>query len=384
MVGTEGEGAAAAYLRRTLLEAGWQVREEVFGLGTTGSAFTSWALGGSGLLCLAARVFSPASPWASAALVAALGFFALKAGSLWRSFARRRVLREAPKGRGSKNLVAEMGTGEKEAPRLILMAHYDSKGTSQYLTHTSQSLTQRLLLFLTLSASFFALSVFYVLSAVSLLEPGGLGVNFLPALALLLILILATARTDNLSPGGLDNASGAGVVLALAEALASSPTRGLRVVLALTGAEELGLCGAYALLRQQRHEWDPGETAVVNIDTVGIPQKLRLFGGPGRRWGDQASTLQEFLQDAAHQEGVSLRRFSLLGSLLMDHVPFSDAGYPAADFSVVARAIGHVYTRRDSPDLIEEEGLDEVGRVILRAISLIEEAATVIPSADGR
>ena len=208
--------------------------------------------------------------------------------------------------------------------------------------------------------------------------------NLLTALALLLTLILATARTDNLSPGGLDNASGAGVVLALAETLASSPTRGLQVVLALTGAEELGLCGTYALLRQQRHEWDPGETAVINIDTVGIPQKLRLFGGPGKRWGDRANTLQELLQDAAHQEGVSLRRFSLLGSLLMDHVPFSDAGYPAVDFSVVAWAIGHAHTRRDSPDLIEEEGLDEVGRVILRAISLIEETATATSSADGR
>jgi hypothetical protein len=128
-----------------------------------------------------------------------------------------------------------------------------------------------------------------------------------------------------------------------------------------------------------------------NRDTSGTLERPLL--STSIQWGfrknfafseDRASTLQKFLQDAAHQEGVSLRRFNLLASLLMDHVPFSDAGYPAVDFSVVARAIGHVHTRRDSPDLIEEEGLDEVGRVILGAISLIEEAATVTSSADGR
>jgi hypothetical protein len=368
LVGTEGEARALSYLRQRLVEAGWEVREEGFRLGMTGSAFTAWALGGAALLCVAAWALAPLVPWASAALSASLGFFGLKAGSLWRSFARRWILEREPRGPGSKNLVAQIGgRGKRETPRLILIAHYDSK-------RMSQSLTGRILLFLTLSATFFALSAFYVLSALGLFHPRGLWASLLTGVALLLALFLGAARMNNRSPGGLDNASGAGVLLALAEGLASCPPRGLEVILALTGAEEMGLYGAYALLRLHGHKWDPKGTAILNLDTVGIPGKLRLFRGPGRRWGPLGGTLQDLLTEAALREGVSLRRFGLLGGLLMDHVPFADAGYPAASLCFVAPPVRHVHTSKDSPEFIREEGLREVGCVILRAISLTEEA----------
>lgn len=78
--------------------------------------------------------------------------------------------------------------------------------------------------------------------------------------------------------GANDNASGTGVMLALAERLAGAPLQNTEVWVAATGCEEAGLVGMRAFL--DRHEQELREALILNLDNVGAGE-LKYITGEG-------------------------------------------------------------------------------------------------------
>jgi len=78
--------------------------------------------------------------------------------------------------------------------------------------------------------------------------------------------------------GANDNASGAGVMLAVAEGLAKEPLQNTEVWIAATGCEEVGAVGMLDLLR--RHGQELREALILNLDSLGAGE-LKYIAGEG-------------------------------------------------------------------------------------------------------
>jgi hypothetical protein len=113
-------------------------------------------------------------------------------------------------------------------------------------------------------------------------------------LALALLLELAGAPYG---PAASDNASGAGVAIALVRALDAAPPRRLDVELVLQGAGEAGMVGLRRHLRSRRSEPAPATTIVVGIAAGG--------GGRPAWWTSDGSLVP--LRYAARLRGLAAR-----------------------------------------------------------------------------
>jgi hypothetical protein len=154
----------------------------------------------------------------------------------------------------SENLLAQAGEGPRT---LVLMAHLDT-AKSFFPYHPKQVkgfrrsfLTSTTLAVLTVPAAF-------------LLPLGARVVG-----AYFLLYALALLHRELTAPyvnGANDNASGVAVATRAFLDLARRPPRGWRVMLALTGCEEVGAKGATALVRD---DILPRDALILNVDNVG-------------------------------------------------------------------------------------------------------------------
>jgi cytochrome c biogenesis protein CcdA len=249
----------------------------------------------------------------------------------------------------ASNLVAEL-SHEQQPPRtLYLVAHYDSKSQRW-------PLVMRIALFTLLIPG-----TLVVLGAALLNVTSGL-IDGLAVVIILASALLVLLGTGNASPGAIDNASGVGTVLHLAEILAarSDWRERLRVIILLTSAEELGLMGATAYVKRHAAQLQADNALVLNFDGVGIAGELQWVGAA-------SSELVSLITTAAREENVSIRRFRFIGALF-DHVPFAQRGLDAVSLITVGRASRSVHTARDAIDQLHVSGFDQAGRVALQVI----------------
>ncbi len=183
--------------------------------------------------------------------------------------------------------------------------------------------------------------------------------------------------------GANDSGSSTGLLLELARVLREAGPLPVCIGLMFFDGEEClqaysdrdGLHGSRRAARALRLNRPPGGvTAVLIFDMVGdrdLTVTLPRNGTP---------ELLTRVFAAASEEGVR-DRFALLGGgLLDDHVPFLDAGFPAAvliDFQFgSARGLNdYWHTPGDTLDRLSAGSLGLVGRVVIRALNgLIEDA----------
>lgn len=210
-------------------------------------------------------------------------------------------------------------------------------------------------------------------ATLSLLRPWWPGLTSAAALAGLVALIaglplvyLFLAGSGNASPGAIDNASGAGLVVHLAEVLAADAPA-LDLTFLITGAEELGVVGATAfVLGAQRAGHLPrhagaSEVFVLNFDGVGGGGRLAFVGGR------QAGRLAALVRDCCMGLRLPVGRLPLVGALF-DHIPFAEAGCDALSLVTLGPASRTVHTAADSADRLEAEGFRQAGEVALAVI----------------
>jgi hypothetical protein len=171
-------------------------------------------------------------------------------------------------GRRASQNVVSWDQGEKPGA-LLLVAHYD---TGPVRTRPLRPMFLALL----------------VLLACCVLRAGGLSgtfltvIQFLPTVALIVyVALLLDIALSPATPGENDNASGAALVLRLAERLEEDEELGFfGVHVVFTGAQKAMGQGMRAFLKRHRRDLAPGETVVLNIDNVGSgePQLTKKEG----------------------------------------------------------------------------------------------------------
>lgn len=244
---------------------------------------------------------------------------------------------KAPKALGA-NLVATPASG---AARVWLTAHYDSKGQRV-------SMATRLVGVACLAVQGPALVALAVLMAAGL-SGVALALLAVPALAGGIILSLADLRND--SPGAVDNASGVMAVFATLDRL----PRDAGVGVCFTDAEEWGLQGARAIVREQPELFR--DAAVVNFD--GLDDR-----GPTILFAHRPGPLVTRLAGAA---GVRSHRWfpALVDGVAFARVARECVTVMRGDWRTARR----VHTPRDAAAALRLDGVRSAADVVAGALA---------------
>jgi hypothetical protein len=229
------------------------------------SAWRPFALAAA--LSLLAVALYPLAGRVTAGLAAAIAAVALVSSFLELNFWPNPLRWLLPK-RTSQNVWAVLPATGRAVQRVVVVGHLDTHRTPFIFGSTA-----RLKFFGVLVgvgfASFAALTALYLVGAViqeDVLYP----ISLAPAV-LLLILLVVTIQAD-MTPythGANDNATGAALVLALAERLKDEPLANTEVWALNSGCEEVGLYGAAAFVREHRSKL--ADAYFIPLDSVGGP-----------------------------------------------------------------------------------------------------------------
>jgi len=245
---TEGERRGSEYCERILSSLGLAPQVEHFD--SARSIYHPHLLAAVGML-IAFGVYPLAGRYTAA--VAFLLSVAVLVSDLMELGFRDNLLRRlVPKGR-SQNVVAVLASREAPERDLVLIGHVDSHRTP--IIFSSPRWLMVYGTFVPAAFGVFTAQVgLYALGTVTqwtwvwpVSSAGAVG-------ALVLAAMCIQADRTPFSPGANDNATGAGLVLTLAEHLREAPLRSTRVWFVCTGCEEVQHYGAIDFFRRHRGE----------------------------------------------------------------------------------------------------------------------------------
>jgi hypothetical protein len=269
--GTDAERRAARQLARELTAAGHEVRTESFWCRPNWALAHAWHVA----LALAGSLLSVSQPTVGAALLGA-ALLSVLADGLTGVSPGRRLTPE----RASQNVVAR-GSAQRgdhaDQTRLIITANYDTGRTAlvyrdalrrpvAWLRRIAGPLALGWLAWLSIIITW-SLAVAMV-RATEHHPPHALGAIQLPptvALVLALALLLEASAAAHGPAAPNNNASGAAVAIALADALRAGPPRNLTIELVLQGAGTGHEIGMRRYLRTHRTALTSASTIVLGI-----------------------------------------------------------------------------------------------------------------------
>jgi hypothetical protein len=229
------------------------------------SAWRPFALAATfGLLAVA---LYPLAGRVTAGLAAAIAAVTLVSSFLELSFSPNALRWLLPK-RPSQNVWAVIPASHQAAQRVVVVGHLDTHRTPFIFGSAARLKLLGVLVALSF-LSLAALAVLYLVGAViqeDILYP----ISLAPAVFLLILLLISVqADMTPFTHGANDNATGAALVLALAERLKEEPLANTEVWALNSGCEEVGLYGAAAFVREHRQEL--GDAYFIPLDSVGGP-----------------------------------------------------------------------------------------------------------------
>ena len=165
--------------------------------------------------------------------------------------------------------------------------------------------------------------------------------------------ILAFNFIGNKSPGVIDNGSAVAVLLSLMEYIKTHPLPGINLTFLFTAAEEVGLTGALAFVKNRKDlpEWDPKKTAILNYNIVGLTGSMILLSSMGVPRKESSKVLNRHVMEIVHDLGLSITSAYLPMGAWTDHLPFLSYGYQCAIISSVSGAWQFIHTSKDLPNL---------------------------------
>lgn len=363
--GTSGEEKALSLITETFKKSGLSIREERFRVSLFPRIFQRISLSWLILLLLFSKLIASHHPLIASLLLFTVISLIPFSNLAFLFFMKFVSIKDSGKGKVSKNIIAHLAGGEKnKKARLYLIAHYDSKSQSISLPARIFCLISGVTAMLLLATCYLLQSFQIFLSASSLLS------SLLTVIALTPFTILFSIRTGNKSPGALDNAGGIGLLLELAGVYSKHQPENLELNFVATGAEELGLLGAFVFLREHRAELE--NSYFINLDGIGVKGKLRINSRAGLISNRSSKKLASIMVKAAQEVGLCLRSFHLLPGVMMDHLPLAGAGLPAISLSCISKRGRWIHTENDRMDLVDAEGLREANLIIQKTVEWLD------------
>ncbi|MBU0493679.1 MAG: Zn-dependent exopeptidase M28 [Chloroflexi bacterium] len=364
---TPGERQAQDYAVETLGAVCQPVeRQPVTGIPAP-MAFSWLVITGLVLLLLVTADFARA-PW-GVLLYAALFFVLPRVVSA----VRKRAAQGSP--RASDNVIGHVTPTSAAQATVIVCAHLDSARASKLtgalwprVHRVLQGAWLQVVLALVVLAALRWVDFYVGLVPVTIWNMvGAVALGYSVFFASFELIYMAMGRSQAYSPGANDNASGCGVVLALAEAFAADPPRHLALDFTLFTAEELGLIGSERYVAENRLAQDC--TFVFNLDMVGTGDELRYARGSGLPPRRTSRRLNDLLQAA---EPAIKGQWYWMGN--SDSFSFAKKGIPSCWLATHGGASELVYhTLGDTMDHIKPAALDRAARAVWQAVRALDD-----------
>jgi len=258
---TEAERQGSEYCQRVLIDLGIQPQIETFQ--SARSIYQPHLL--AMMIILAAFAIYPWAGRTTAVIATLLTVVAIVSQLLELSFRDNLLRRLVPKG-SSQNVVATIPAAGEWGKDLVLIGHVDSHRTPLIFKSAS---------WITAFKTFISISFFLILAQAILFF---LGTIFqwawiwpatFPTAVVAVLWIINSFQADStpFSAGANDNATGAGLVLTLAEEFQFKPLQNTRIWLVCTGCEEVQHYGAADFFK--RHQDDLRQPSVVVFESLG-------------------------------------------------------------------------------------------------------------------
>ncbi len=174
-------------------------------------------------------------------------------------------------------------------------------------------------------------------------------------------------------PGANDNGTGVVTLIALAKALAASPTEGVRVMLVSTSEE--GLCeGMSAFAARHFPELPPERTFILSVDTVGSPHLLFLRAEGMFGMTEYPAEALALCDGVAEELGIYLMPNLRLRNAT-DGVIALDAGYQCAAMCSVTdlKQPANYHWPTDTPENVNYETLADACRLVEGIVRRLDE-----------
>jgi hypothetical protein len=239
-------------------------------------------------------------------------------------------------------------------PRWLIVAHFDSK--SQFVPLALRAVA--------IAAAFGAWAGFLVLVTLGgPLSQSAVLLDGLATIAIVAGVALLLSGAGNGSPGALDNGSGLATLLGIAARERDAHD----IAFLATDAEELGLAGARAIVR----ELQPLE-GVINIDGIDDSGPFHLLERFGFRHAGYAPHLAMALLLASRALGVTAHRRDVPPGLLLDHMAFMRGGFPALTL-MRGKLSSMARVHRPGDDLrhLRGAGVDEAVELVCAALHVL-------------
>jgi len=253
---------------------------------------------------------------------------------------------------------------EGASKNLIFLAHYDSKSQTfpafwRASLFSTSFLGSILLIFITL----FLTLARYLNWPVPSWDKTFL--FYLCLITVISLLLLQLNRSSNLSPGSLDNASGIGLLLELAETLPEE-MKNTNLTFIATGAEEEGLCGAVRFMEEKEDSYDKENSYFINFDGPASEGNIIItssYGIPPLHTGGLLTPLAEKI---VKKEGYPFTKGYIPLGAGLDQFPVASYGFPVITISsgkLFSKIIFAIHSKYDTMDLISKKALYRCGNL---------------------
>ena len=359
--GQEGETRAAALIADLLSGWGYTVERHPFAFAPQPRFFPYYTLLAAAFL--AGSLLLVVFPWLCL-------FLPLLAGTL--PLVSDWLLARLPRSARSANLTALPRGCDLSQVDLLFCAHLDTARAmpfrSSFLHGLSRQIDNAALRLGLILASVAAFPIFGILLPPAI-HLAAISVTVLTALVFVgLDLWQQLGEGGRYTPGVSDNASGLGVLLAIAELLAAQPPDRLRVGFLFTAAEECGLYGSQRFAAQLKKQFL--RPNVVNLDMVGSGDALRLIIASGAVFPAHTNAA---LNDWIERAEPEVRRLEFTRRT-SDFVSFLKQGIPAAglESNGTPRFWRAYHTLQDGLALADEAMLARTAGAMARLVVLLD------------
>jgi len=179
-------------------------------------------------------------------------------------------------------------------------------------------------------------------------------------------------KTDNRSPGSLDNASGMAIVFEISSFFRENPLENYNLWFCQFSAEERGTMGSRNFLDVNEKEFSKDSTFQFNFDMVSMAESkknqveyIKSYGIFPRK--KISPKLSRYIHKAAIEENIELHSFHVSVGAHTDSLPFHLRKFDSIDFTTRAAAI-FTHSKNDTPDKVDPQIILESCLIVLKSI----------------
>ncbi|MHA1383313.1 MAG: M20/M25/M40 family metallo-hydrolase [Candidatus Helarchaeota archaeon] len=351
--GSEGEEKAKKIVIEEFEKIGYKPIKEEFKTSYFNWVFARIIFIPIALIILLMAIFMYIEPWISLIFVAGIltiGLVALRLINGSKIVNKGRIYT-------THNIYSKLESPNSKG-KIVFMGHWDTK------SQTFSSIIRILILVIVLFGGLILTGIYFLLCILVIffnIQIDDLILHIFLGLSIAIIIpaiLNCFNKTENKSPGALDNAASVGTVLELARIFKENPLNNYDLIFLIPGSEELNLGGAIAFIDRHLNEFDPKNTYFINFDGVGSKNAIRLITSYGVPKKNASKKLNDLFMKKAKENNIKINNIWLPFGAWSDYMIAVNRGFEACWLGSDG-IIQYVHTPKDSFEKVSEKGLKD-------------------------